>query len=95
MHPACSASATGLQDGPRARTRAERWAHVHGLLGKGIGLLECSRRLGLGLNTVKRYARASAPERRHCPVLSFPQSTAVGPSLGLRGFLASCPGIGE
>lgn len=26
-------------------------------------MLECSRRLGLRLNTVKRYARASAPER--------------------------------
>lgn len=62
-HSACWASATGLQDGPRARTTAERWAQVHGLLGKGVGLLECSRRLGLGLNTVKRYARASAPER--------------------------------
>lgn len=62
-HSACWAGATGLQDGPRARTTAERWAQVHGLLGKGVGLLECSRRLGLGLNTVKRYARAGAPER--------------------------------
>lgn len=62
-HSACWAGATGLQDGPRARTTAQRWAQVHGLLGKGVGLLECSRRLGLGLNTVKRYARADAPER--------------------------------
>jgi transposase len=62
-HSACWASATGLQDGPRARTTAQRWAQVHGLLGKGVGLLECSRRLNLSLNTVKRYARASAPER--------------------------------
>lgn len=62
-HSACWASATRLQDGPRARTTAERWAQVHALLGKGVGLIECSRRLNLSLNTVKRYARASAPER--------------------------------
>ena len=30
---------------------------------KGTGLLECSRRLGLSLNTVKRYARAAEPGR--------------------------------
>ena len=30
---------------------------------KGVGLLDCARRLGLSLNTVKRYARASEPER--------------------------------
>jgi transposase len=61
-HSACWAGATGLQEGPRARTTAERWAQVHGLLGKGVGLLDCSRRLNLSLNTVKRYARASEPE---------------------------------
>jgi len=33
------------------------------LLGRGTGPLECSRRLGLSLNTVKRYARAAEPER--------------------------------
>jgi hypothetical protein len=31
--------------------------------GKGTGLLECSRRFDLSLNTVKRYARAAEPER--------------------------------
>ncbi|GAA3698457.1 hypothetical protein GCM10023081_39210 [Arthrobacter ginkgonis] len=36
---------------------------MHGLLEKGIGLLDCGRRLNLSLNTVKRYARASEPER--------------------------------
>ena len=30
---------------------------------KGVGLLDCSRRLDLALNTVKRYARADRPER--------------------------------
>jgi hypothetical protein len=29
----------------------------------GVSLLECSRRLGLALNTVKRYARHEEPER--------------------------------
>ncbi len=62
-HSACWASATGLQEGPRARSTAERWTQVHGLLDKGVGLLDCSRRLNLSLNTVKRYARAGAPER--------------------------------
>ena len=43
------------------RTR-ERFAAVHALLGEGAGLLECSRRLGWSLNTVKRYARAERVE---------------------------------
>ncbi|MER6161919.1 ISL3 family transposase [Streptomyces sp. NPDC001868] len=52
-----------LYDGPRARTTLERWHQVHGPLEKGVGLLECARRLQLALNTVKRYARADRPER--------------------------------
>ena len=36
---------------------------VHDLLDRGTGLLECSRRLGLSLNTVKRYARVAKPGR--------------------------------
>lgn len=43
------------------RTRA-RHAAVHKLLDQGVGLLECARRLGWALNTVKRYARAASPE---------------------------------
>jgi transposase len=62
-HSACWAGATGLADGPLARTTVERWHQVHGLLKQGLGLLECSRRLNLSLNTVKRYARASEPTR--------------------------------
>lgn len=61
----CRAGATGLQDGPRARTTAERWRQVHELLDRGVGLLDCCRRLNLGLNTVKRYTRASEPVRLH------------------------------
>jgi transposase len=52
-----------IYDGPRAQTTLERWHQVHGLLEKGVGLLECARRLELALNTVKRYARADRPER--------------------------------
>jgi transposase len=43
------------------RTRA-RHAAVHALLDQGVGLLECARRLGWALNTVKRYARATTAE---------------------------------
>jgi transposase len=43
------------------RTRT-RHAAVHELLDQGVGLLECSRRLGWALNTVKRYARATTAE---------------------------------
>lgn len=44
-----------------ARTR-ERFAAVHALLADGVGLLECARRLGWALNTVKRYAHAQKVE---------------------------------
>ncbi|WP_224388966.1 transposase [Pseudonocardia sp. ICBG1293] len=43
------------------RTRA-RHAAVHDLLDQSVGLLECSRRLGWSLNTIKRYARAARAE---------------------------------
>jgi hypothetical protein len=48
-----AATAGGPVPCPRPRCR----------LGKGMGLLECSRRPGLSMNTVKRYARAAEPER--------------------------------
>ncbi|MGW2557388.1 ISL3 family transposase [Streptomyces sp. NPDC001635] len=63
-HSACWAKAgPPLREGTRAATTRERWQQVHQLLDAGVGLLECSRRLGLTLNTVKRYARHSEPER--------------------------------
>lgn len=62
-HSACWAKATRPQDGPRAETTRQRWHQVHELLDQGVGLLECARRLNLALNTVKRYARISEPER--------------------------------
>jgi len=63
-HSSCWAAAgPPRKNGEQAQTTAERWQQVHNLLDKGTGLLECSRRLGLSLNTVKRYARAAEPER--------------------------------
>ena len=63
-HSACWAAAgPPLNEGKQAQTTAERWRQVHDLTGRGAGLLECSRRLGLSLNTVKRYARAAEPGR--------------------------------
>ncbi|MEU1424993.1 ISL3 family transposase [Kitasatospora sp. NPDC005751] len=63
-HSACWAKAgPPLREGTRAATTRERWQQVHQLLGAGVGLLECARRLGLALNTVKRYARHTEPER--------------------------------
>ncbi|WP_435875136.1 ISL3 family transposase [Nonomuraea fuscirosea] len=63
-HSACWAKAgPPIKDGKRAQTTRERWQQIHDLLSKGVGLLECARRLNLGLNTVKRYARVPEPER--------------------------------
>lgn len=48
--------------GVHEQTTRERWNNVHDLLGQGVGLLDCSRRLGVALNTVKRYARMPEPQ---------------------------------
>jgi transposase len=60
-HSACWADGAPLQEGRRAETTRERWQQVHDLRSQGVGLLDCSRRLGLSLNTVKRYDRAEEP----------------------------------
>jgi hypothetical protein len=62
-HSACWADGAPLQEGTRAETNRERWQQVHDLRSQGVGLLDCSRRLGLALNTVKRYDKADKPER--------------------------------
>jgi transposase len=63
-HSACWAKAgPPPRDGVRAATTRQRWQQVHALLDKGVGLLECARRLNLALNTVKRYARIAEPDR--------------------------------
>jgi transposase len=62
-HSACWAGDAPLPEGRRAETTRERWQQVRDLRSQGVGLLDCSRRLGLALNTVKRYDRADAPEK--------------------------------
>jgi Transposase len=52
-----------MREGKRAETTQERWQQVRSLRETGVRLLECARRLSLSLNTVKRYDRASEPER--------------------------------
>jgi hypothetical protein len=81
-----------VKEGTRAQTTAHRWRQIHDLLGRGTGLLECSRRLGLSLNTVKRYARAAEPER----LVRAPQyrPTLVDPYRGhLRARRAADPAV--
>jgi transposase len=48
--------------GVREQTTRQRSQQVHQLLGQGVGLLECARRLNLSLNTVKRYSHRGEPE---------------------------------
>ncbi|MFE9502887.1 hypothetical protein ACFYO6_10255 [Streptomyces anthocyanicus] len=62
-HSACWATAnTPRPAGVHEQTTRERRHQLHDLLGKGVGLLECARRLNLFLNTVKRYPRTRDPE---------------------------------
>lgn len=62
-HCACWAEGAPLREGKRAETTLQRWQQVHDLRSQGTGLLDCSRRLGLALNTVKRCDRADKPGR--------------------------------
>jgi transposase len=52
------AAAAARVSRPIDERTAARHKAVHDFLGQGVGLLECARRLGWALNTVKRYARA-------------------------------------
>jgi transposase len=74
-HSACwSKTGPPAREGKRAATTRERWQHVHDLRDNGVGLLEITRRLGLALNTVKRYSRIEAPERLvRAPVPAHPR----------------------
>lgn len=84
-HSACWAKASPPpREGNELPPNRERWQQVHDLLGKGVGLLECARRLNLDLNTVKRYARISEPERlvrapQYRPTLVDPTATTCAP----------------
>lgn len=63
-HSGCWAKTSlPMREGTRAATTRERWQQIHDLLDKGVGLLDITRKLNLGLNTIKRYARMDQPER--------------------------------
>jgi hypothetical protein len=69
--------ATAKGSRPIDERTAARHQAVHDLLSQGAGLLECARRLGWALNTVKRYARAETAGKlqrppRHRPTLVDP-----------------------
>jgi hypothetical protein len=67
-HSSCwAAAAPKRQSLTREQTTLERWHAIHDLLDQGIGLLDCSRRLGISLDTVKRYARVPEPQRLRRP----------------------------
>lgn len=63
--------------GVREQTTRERWKKIHDLLGHGVGLLDCARRLNLALTTVKRYARM--PESRALRITPAYRPTLVDP----------------
>ncbi|MDP9830158.1 ISL3 family transposase [Kineosporia succinea] len=77
-HAACWRSAAGqtLKAPPKnkvcaatvlAERTAERHRMAHDLLAQGLSMMECRRRLGWGLNTVNRYARAATAQELQKP----------------------------
>ena len=61
-HSACWAEGAPIQEGSAPGPRSSAGGRS-ATCAAGAGLLDCSRRLGLSLNTVKRYDRADKPER--------------------------------
>jgi transposase len=105
-HSSCWAK-TSLppREGTRAASTRDRWQRVHDLLGQGVGLGECARRLQLSLNTVKRYARITQPERivrapAYRPTLVDPyrehlrQRRAADPAVGATQLLTEIKKMG-
>ncbi len=91
--------------GVHEQTTRERWRRIHDLLGKGVGLLECARRLNLSLKTVKRYARTREPEAlrrapRYRPTLVDPyrdhlrERRAADPAVPVKQLFRDIPGAG-
>lgn len=66
-HSRCWHGSPARPDRPLDERTRERHAAVHALLEQGVGLLECARRLGWALNTVKRYARAATADQLQRP----------------------------
>ncbi|GAB1511832.1 hypothetical protein JCM33774_38740 [Actinophytocola sp. KF-1] len=79
--PQCMlATVARLREGKLAEITPQRWQQIHALLDAGVGLLDCSRRLGLAMNTVKRYARAATPQ--HVQRVPKYRTCRVGPHRG-------------
>ncbi len=77
-HTGCRATINPPRPGGvREQTTRERRNKIHDLLGQGVGLLDCSRRLGVALNTVERYARM--PEPRTLRIAPAYRPTLVDP----------------
>lgn len=66
-HSGCWRDGPARPDQPLDERTRERHRAVHTLLDQGHGLLECARRLGWALNTVKRYARAASADELKRP----------------------------
>lgn len=86
-HASCWATVNPPRPGGvREQTTRERWHKVHALLDSGVGLLECARRLGIALNTVKRYARSPEPSAdRIVPATGPPWSTPTATTCASAG----------
>jgi hypothetical protein len=80
------------QSSSRAERTRARHAAVHALLDQGVGLLECARRLGWALNTVKRYARAATAEDLQRPA-QYRETLVDRYRDHLRRRLAQVPGM--
>ncbi|WP_344616124.1 ISL3 family transposase, partial [Dactylosporangium salmoneum] len=91
-HSGCWHAGPPRQTLARQERTQQRHAAVHALLDQGFGLLECARRLGWALNTVKRYARAATVEQLQRPAQY--RATLVDPYREhLRRRLAEEPGV--
>ncbi len=66
-HSGCWRDGPIRPDQPLDQRTRDRHQAVHALLNQGHGLLECARRLGWALNTVKRYARAVTADELQRP----------------------------
>jgi transposase len=61
-HASCWNSMAPKTESVRAAQTRERFEAVHALRNQGLGLLECTRRLGMTINCVKKYAHAERVE---------------------------------
>lgn len=88
-HSACWAKASLRRNSKQDQNNLQRWHQVHDLLNKGVGLMECARRLNLSLNTVNGMRECRNPNgcnafRSTGPLSSIRSvsiSSAAGPKI--------------